>query len=93
VRVKVSGAEVEHVELLNSPGNASDFADRRYYPRDVDTLFKILDDAYSSRAYKVEITFDEILGYPTKAFIDRDRDTVDDEQWFELAHFEAGHVG
>jgi hypothetical protein len=93
VRVKVSGVEVEDVELLDSPGNASNFADLRYYPRDVDTLFKILDDAYSSRAYKVEITFDEILGYPTKAFIDRDRDTVDDEQWFELAHFEAGHVG
>jgi hypothetical protein len=93
VRVKVSGAEVRNVEFLNSPGNPSDFADRRYYPRDVDTLFKIVEDAYTSKAYKIEITFDETLGYPAKVFIDRDRDTVDDEQWFELAHFEARHVG
>jgi hypothetical protein len=93
VRVKVAGAEVEHVDFLNTPSNLSDFADRRFYPRDVDSLFKILDDAYTSRAYKIDVVFDDSLGYPTSAFVDRDRDTVDDEQVFELEKFEAVHVG
>jgi hypothetical protein len=90
VRVKVAGAEVENVEFLNSPSSPSDFADRRFYPRDVDSLFKILDDAYMSRAYKIDVMFDDTLGYPTKAFVDRERHAVDDEQVFELENFEAG---
>jgi hypothetical protein len=93
VRVKVSGSEVDKLEFLDSPGNPSGFADRRHYPRDVDALFRIIDDAYTSKAYKIEILFDETFGYPAKVFIDRDRDTVDDEQWFELDNLEANHVG
>jgi hypothetical protein len=93
VRVKVSGTRVERLEFLNGPSNSADFADRRFYPRDVDSLFKIVDDAYGSRAYKIEVIFDDTFGYPIKALIDRDRDTVDDENVFELAHFEASHVG
>jgi hypothetical protein len=90
VRVKIAGSEVESVEFLNNPSNPSDFADRRFYPRDVDSLFKIVDDAYTSRAYKIDLMFDDTFGYPTKAFIDRDRDTVDDEELFVLENFEAG---
>jgi len=89
VRVTVSGDKVENLKFLDGPSNPSDFNDRRYYPRDVDALFQIIDDAYKSKAYKIEITFDEIFGYPAKAFIDRDRDTYDDEQWLELENFEA----
>ena len=92
VRAKVSGTNVEHLEFLNGPSNASDFSDRRFYPRDVDSLFRIIDDAYASRAYKIEVIFDDTYGYPARAFIDRDRDTVDDENVFDLANFEAGHV-
>jgi hypothetical protein len=92
-RVNVSGAKVERLELLNSPRNSVDFADGRFYPRDVDSLLKIVDEAYASRAYKIEVTFDVTYGYPTKVFIDRDRDTVDDEDVFELSNFEARHVG
>jgi hypothetical protein len=68
------------------------FANRSLYPRDVDSLFRTIDAAYASKAYKIEITFDEAFGYPAKAFIDRDLGTVDDEQLFELANFEAKNV-
>src|SRR5262245_57725260 len=44
VRVKVSGAEVQNLQFLDSSSNISEFADRRYYPRDVDSLFKIVED-------------------------------------------------
>jgi hypothetical protein len=92
VRVKVSGAEVKHTEFMNSPSNPSNFANRLYYPRDVDSVFKIVEDAYESKAYKIEVIFDDAYGYPAKATIDRNRDIVDDESVFELANFEAVHV-
>jgi hypothetical protein len=92
VRVKVSGAEVKHTEFVNSPINPSDFANHRYYPRDVDSLFKIVEDAYESKAHKIEVIFDDTYGYPAKAFIDRNHDVVDDESVYELANFEAGHA-
>jgi hypothetical protein len=93
VRVTVSGTTVKSLEFLSHPSNSADFIDRRFYPRDVDSLFEIVDDAYVSRAYKIEVTFDDTYGYPIKTLIDRNRDTVDDESAFELAHFEASHVG
>jgi hypothetical protein len=91
VRVSVSGAEVKHSEFLNNPTDPSVFANSRY-PRDVDSLFKIVDDAYASRAYKIDVVFDETYGYPAKAFIDRNADAVDDENVFELSNFQAGHA-
>ena len=92
VRVKVSSSEVKSVEFLNRSSMPSNFTDRRY-PRDVDSLFKILDEAYISRAYKIEIMFDATFGYPVRAFIDPDRDTYDDEKSFELSDFFPSHVG
>ncbi len=93
VRVTVAGAEVSDVKFLNTPNDPSLFSDRRRYPRDIDTLFEIIDAAYMSRAYRIELTFDETYGYPVRVLIDGDRDAVDDEKTFVLSAFTPSHVG
>ena len=86
-RVTVAGAEVKDVEFLVDRSDPSIFADARRYPRDIDTVFEIINTAYKERAYNIELTFDETYGYPVRAFIDWNHDTVDDETYFELSEF------
>ena len=88
-RVTVAGAEVKGVEFLVDRGDPSIFTDSRRYPRDIDTVFEIIDAAYKERAYSIELTFDETYGYPAKASIDWNHDTVDDENYFELSEFKT----
>lgn len=93
VRVAISEADVEQIRHELEPSDPSQFADRRYYPRNIDDVFRIIDAAYAARAYLIELSFDETYGFPVRAFIDTDRDTVDDEQTFTLSGFEPSHVG
>lgn len=89
-RVTVAGAKVKDVQILVDRIDPSIFADTRRYPRDIDTVFDIINLAYQERAYSIELTFDETYGYPVRAFIDWNRDTVDDEKTFELSEFAPG---
>ncbi len=88
-RVTVAGAKVRGVQILVDRIDPSIFADTRRYPRDIDTVFEIINTAYKERAYNIELTFDENYGFPAKALIDWNRDTVDDETYFELSEFKA----
>jgi hypothetical protein len=83
VRVTVSAAGVQNLKFLNSPNDPSIYADHRYYPRDIDEVFGVIDAAYSSKAYKIELTFDDTYGF---------QDAVDDEQGITLSAFEPEHV-
>jgi hypothetical protein len=88
VRTTVAGNDVRNVEFRNKPNDPSVFSNPRYYPRDIDTVFEVIEAAYKSRAYKIEVAFDETYGYPVRALIDDDRDTLDDEQSFEVSKME-----
>jgi len=88
VRVTVSATGVQSLRFLNDPIDRSVFADHRYYPRDIDEVFSLIDAAYSSRAYKIDLTFDDAYGYPVRTVIDQNHDTVDDEQAIMLSAFE-----
>jgi len=88
VRVTVSAAGVQSLRFLNDPDDRSVYADHRYYPRDIDEVFSLIDAAYLSRAYKIDLTFDDAYGYPVRTVIDQNHDTVDDEQAITLSAFE-----
>jgi hypothetical protein len=90
VRVTVAANGMQSLQFVKTPNDRSVYADHRRYPRDIDEVFNFIETAYSSRAYKIDLTFDDVYGYPVSTFIDQDRDTVDDEQAIRLSTFESG---
>lgn len=47
--------------------------------RTVDDLFSVLEEAFDRRAVRVEVSYDDALGYPRTAFIDYQQNAVDEE--------------
>jgi hypothetical protein len=93
VRVTVSAAGVQSLKYLSDRNDRSVYSDHRYYPRDIDEIFSLIEKAYTSRANKIDLSFDEDYGYPVSALIDQNYDTVDDEQSVTLSDFEPGNAG
>ena len=90
VRVMVTAAGLQSLKFMNDPRDRSVYADHGRYPHDIDEVFDLVEAAYSTRAYKIDLTFDDVYGYPASVFIDRDLNTSDDEQSIKLSAFEPG---
>jgi Family of unknown function (DUF6174) len=55
----------------------------------VPLLFQFLRDTLAKHPDKVEVTFDETLGYPVRVFVDPDANIADDEFHFEVTDFKV----
>ncbi len=51
----------------------------------VAALFDLLEDAYDRNAARVDVTFDDELGYPTSLYIDYDEGIADEEVGYTVA--------
>lgn len=80
VRLSVTGAAVtEVVSLATAPSWPYAVSlDPQYYPT-VEQLFEVIAEAIRADVYRLEVDYDEALGYPRRIVIDRDVNTVDDE--------------
>ena len=56
-----------------------------YYPT-VDKLFKRISDAFENGAYRIDITYDPVLYYPTSIYIDEDRNVADEEYVLQVTN-------
>ena len=65
-------------------------AEDRYFERcdTVDKLFLLIQDAIDREADKIEVTYDEDLGIPTRIYIDFVEQAVDDEISYDIARFQ-----
>ena len=59
--------------------------DKTKYPnfRTIDGLFEFLQDAINRKAYRITVSYDAKLGYPTSASIDYDQRIADEEKSFK----------
>jgi len=55
----------------------------RYYT--VDQAFALIADAQAQGAAEVRVSYDPLLRYPTRVFIDPSAGIADDEQFFEMS--------
>ena len=53
--------------------------------RTIDGLFEFLQDAINRKAYRITVSYDANLGYPTSASIDYDQRIADEEKSFKAA--------
>ncbi len=56
--------------------------------RTVPGLFDLIRDAIERDAYRIEVEYDEAMGYPTSAYIDYEENVVDEERGFHVSEFE-----
>ena len=82
VTFRVRGTDVQPAQEL-----AAD-ARRTYgYYETVEKLFAAIRRSLAAGQYKVDITYDPDLGYPTKAAIDPKQYVADDELYFRVTRF------
>ncbi|MEK9659588.1 MAG: DUF6174 domain-containing protein [Chloroflexota bacterium] len=55
----------------------------------MDGLFGLLAEAYAQDAARVDVTYDEALGYPTSVYIDRSETTIDEELGWSISELTA----
>ncbi len=78
------GAWSKTVEgYYNDVPNAKVSADALAAYKTVGDLFLLLSHAYTLNADRIEATYDPILGYPTRVFIDQSADLADDDIVYE----------
>lgn len=80
VHIQVENGQVTSGVFLDD-GESVAPADLELYPT-IDDLFAQLQDAIQAEADSIAASYHPELGYPTEAFIDFDRQTIDEEQGF-----------
>jgi hypothetical protein len=70
-----------------TPGGAVPIAmtDRQYKSLTVEGLYDFLAEGYRKRFVKIDITFDPVLHFPKRVYIDRIASMVDDEAEFLIS--------
>jgi hypothetical protein len=54
----------------------------------VPRIFQFLKETFATHPDKIEVTFDETMGYPVRVFVDPKSDVTDDEFYFEVTDFQ-----
>ena len=80
VRIQVEDGDVTGGSFLDD-GQPVAAADLKLYPT-VEDLFIQVQNAVQADADSIVVSYHPELGYPTEAFIDFDRQTIDEEQGF-----------
>ena len=82
VEVIVRGGRVSSRRYLTSSAEVPDgFMD--VFP-DVENLFFKIRSALWAHVYKIEVEYDEELGYPTRIYVDPDKGVADDEVQYAI---------
>ena len=55
----------------------------------VPMMFQFLKETLATHPDKIEVTFDETMGYPVRVFVDPKSDVTDDEFYFEVTDFKV----
>ncbi len=83
-QVTVDGGKVTAVGPVASNDGAIP-APERFLP--IEGLFALIQDAITQNAALIEVSYDEIYGYPTELFIDYDDRMADEEDRFTISNF------
>ena len=67
------------------PGFAAIPAPERFVP--VEGLFALIQEAIDQNAARIEVSYDEMYGYPVDIFIDHDERMADEETRFAISSF------
>lgn len=79
VRIEATGtSETVSSMVYSGDGQAVSAANTQYF-HTVAGLFQIVREAAAAKVFGLEIEFDPALGYPTRIFIDRSNQWLDDE--------------
>ena len=83
-RVTVGGGKVTdvsptalNIETIPAP--------ERFVP--IEGLFALIQDAITQNAARIEVSYDEVYGYPAELFIDYDERMADEEDSFTISSF------
>jgi hypothetical protein len=89
--VEVRKGEVVSMTYADgTPVSASDM-NREFFDRfaTIDRLFADIETGQTSKADKVEITYDPTYGFPSQVNVDAIQNAVDDEYSVQISNFEA----
>ena len=75
LKVSVKNDKITQVVNLNTDQRLTDLT----FPKTIDQLFNIIQDAIQRNADEILITYDKTLGYPNRIAIDYQRILADDE--------------
>jgi len=81
VTISVRNGALESIKYADGSG----VVDKTKYPnyRTIEGLFDFLQDAIDRKAYRIDVSYDAKLGYPTSASIDYDQRIADEEKSFK----------
>ena len=89
VRIEATGtSETVSSMVYAGDGQAVAAANTQYF-HTVAGLFEIVREAAAARVFGLEIEFDPALGYPTRIFIDRSDQWLDDEVVYLVTSFQS----
>jgi len=88
--VEVRGGEVVSMTYADGTPVTADDPQREFFMRfaTIDSLFAELASGESSKADKVEVTYDPTRGFPATMYVDQIELAADDEYSVEISNFE-----
>jgi len=82
--VHVENGQVVSISNVRGDGEPFDGASPSDF-KSIEELFALINEAEREGAAVVQVTYDEVLGYPTDIYIDRDERLADEEIFYRAS--------